>query len=118
MGKDICVHLQARVQTPGLGSLAPRMMLDKSEPQFPYLKDGNNKILAQSTLQKCDNTIFKGRGREQGNRPSSINAKVFSRANPISLTFRANQPEMGKVISSNKNPRKLMRPWQMQEGQV
>lgn len=41
-----------------------------------------------------------------------------SEANPIILTFRANQPEMGKVISSSKNPRKLMKPWQMQEGQV
>lgn len=41
-----------------------------------------------------------------------------SHCDPANLTFRANQPEMGKVISSSKNPRKLMRPWQRQEGQL
>lgn len=37
---------------------------------------------------------------------------------PASPTFRANQPEMGKVSSSSKNPRTLTRPWQRQEGQL
>lgn len=52
-----------------------------------------------------------------------INANPFTvlptpQQHPGSLTLRANQPEMGKVSSSSKNPRKLMRPWQRQEGQL
>jgi hypothetical protein len=52
-----------------------------------------------------------------------IDAKSFNvvqppGADPAILTFTANQPETGKVSSSSKKPRKLMRPWQRQEGQL
>lgn len=84
------------------------MTLDKYEPQFPQLKD----VSWPSPFHRSDNTL---KGRRQRTKSSSINAQY----DPTTLGLsRANQPEMGKVTSSSKSPRKLMRLWQRQEDQL
>lgn len=77
MGKDICVH-----QTPGLGSLAPSTMLDKSEPQFPHLKDGNEQSLPSPFCRSAIIQYFRDGGRTQRMCPSAISAKALSETQP------------------------------------
>lgn len=55
--------------------------------------------LSPAHSQKCDNIL---KGRRQRTNSSSINAQY----DPATLGLsRENEPEMGKVTSSNKNPK-------------
>lgn len=105
---------------------------DEAIPQLRFsLHRHPVKLTTRMSLKKMSNPhltyfrgamVFRGKGPNTGN--PFINASLCLPAptptpqHPASLTFRANQPEMGKVSSSSKNPRKLMRPWQRQDGQL
>ena len=116
-------HLYAPEQDypePSIWRCGSHVTLDTSE--FPHLKDGNEQS-SPSPFHRSVIANIQGKEAEDGKfihqgQSSPCGPTTLGLCQSALLTFRANQPEMGKVISNNKNPRKLTRTWQRKEGQV